>query len=84
VKRAMQFTAGAALCFGFGSYWSPATSQQPNAPELFRPAVCDHFHIDGRASTPLRTVTLPPQQSCTTHISNSFPIPDPNCTPGYP
>jgi hypothetical protein len=82
VKRAMEVTAGAALCFGFGSYWSPATSQQPNAPELFRPAVCDHFNIDGRASTPLRTVTLSPQQSCTTHISNSFPIPDPNCTPG--
>jgi hypothetical protein len=33
-------------------------------------------------STPLRAVAPPPSQSCTTRVSNGFPIPDPNCTPG--
>ena len=37
MKRAIQVTAGAAVCFGLGSYWSAANSQQPIAPELFRP-----------------------------------------------
>src|SRR5262249_48224158 len=63
-------------------YWAPANSQQPNAPELFRPAVCDQLNIDGRASTPLRTVTLPPPQVCATLTKNGFPLRDPNCTPG--
>jgi hypothetical protein len=82
MKRAIQVTAGAAVCFGLGSYWSAANSQQPIAPELFRPAVCDELNVDGRASTPLRAVALPPSQSCTTRGSNGFPIPYSNCTPG--
>ena len=49
---------------------------------MVRPPICDQFEVDGRASTPLRTVSLPPSQSCTTHTSNGFPVPDPNCTPG--
>jgi hypothetical protein len=82
VKPVMRVTAGAILWVALADYWGPANSQQPNAPELFRPAICDQFNIDGRASNPLRTVTLPPQQSCTTHTGNGFPVPDPNCTPG--
>ena len=27
MKRAIQVTAGAAVCFGLGSYWSAANSQ---------------------------------------------------------
>ena len=82
MKGMMQVTVGVALCFGSASWSSPADSQQPNPAELARPAVCDQFNIDGRASTPLRPVALPPQQGCTPSISNGFPIPDPNCTPG--
>ena len=81
MKRLMRVTA-AVLCFSLTGYWGPANSQQPNAPEVLRPAICDQFTVDGRASTPLRAVTLPPLQTCTTHTSNGFPVPDPNCTPG--
>jgi hypothetical protein len=82
MKRAIQATTGAALCFGFATWLSPAAAQQPISPELFRPAICDQFNIDGKASTPLRRVALPPKGACTTSIRNGFPIPDPNCTPG--
>jgi hypothetical protein len=82
MNRVVRITAGAALCFALTDYFGPANSQQPNAPELFNPAICNHFDVDGRASAPLRTVTLPPPQSCTTHTTNGFPVPDPNCTPG--
>jgi hypothetical protein len=83
MKVVTQVTAGAILCLALADYWGPANAQQPNAPELFRPAVCDQLNVDGRASTPLRTVSsLPPSRSCTTHTSNGFPVPDPNCTPG--
>jgi len=64
------------------NYWGAANSQQPNAPEALRPEICDEFDLDGRASTPLRDVTLPPSESCTTLTRNGFPVPDPNCTPG--
>jgi hypothetical protein len=82
MKRMMQVTTGVALCFAYASWWSPAASQQPATPELFRPAVCDQLSIDGRASTSLRPVALPPQVACTTPTRNGFPVPDPNCTPG--
>jgi hypothetical protein len=82
MQRLMHITAGVMLCFGSASWWGSANSQQPNPPELFRPAVCDELNIDGRASTPLHPVALPPQQACTTSIRNGFPVPDPNCTPG--
>lgn len=82
MQRVMQVTAAVALCFGYANRCSPANSQQPTAPELFRPAVCDQLNIDGRASTPLRQVALPPRQSCTTPVKNDFPVPDPSCTPG--
>ena len=82
MNRVMQVAAGVALCFGWAGWWSPANSQQPNAPELFRPIVCDQLNIDERASTTLRPVALPPRQACTPHTSNGFPVPDPNCTPG--
>jgi hypothetical protein len=78
----LQVATGVVLCFALTNFSAPANSQQPNAPELFRPAVCDQFNVDGRASTPLLAVALPPSQSCTTRTSNDFPIPDPNCTPG--
>ena len=64
MKRVMQVTVNAVWCFALIDCWGPASAQQPNAPELFRPAVCDQLNIDGRASSPLRTVTLPPLQSC--------------------
>ena len=82
MNRVIKITSGVALCFGYVSWLNPAASQQPNPEEFFRPAVCDQFHIDGRASTPLRPVALPPQQTCTTPTSNGFPVPDANCTPG--
>jgi hypothetical protein len=33
----------------------PANSQQQLNPELFRPAICAEFNIDGGASTRVRT-----------------------------
>ena len=82
MQRVMRVTIGAVLCFALSNYWGPANSQQPIAPELLRPPICDQFNVDGRASVPLRTVSLPPQQTCTTQINSGFPVPDPNCTPG--
>jgi len=82
MKRLMRVTAGAVLCFALTDYWGAANSQQPESTEMIRPAVCDRFNVDGRASGPLRSVALPPSQGCTTRTSNGFPIPDPNCTPG--
>ena len=77
-------TAGAVLCVALTSYCDPASSQQPQAiaPEAVRPPVCSELNVNGRASTSFFAVTLPPSQSCTTRISNGFPVPDPNCTPG--
>ncbi len=46
------------------------------------PINCDQLHIEGKASSALNAVTLPPTQTCTTRTSNGFPIPDPSCTPG--
>jgi len=82
MRRVIRVVVGAALCFALSDYWDPAVSQQPIAPEAFRPAICDQLNIDGRASAPLRTVTLPPPQGCTTPTRNGFPVPDPSCTPG--
>jgi hypothetical protein len=73
--------AAAASCVVLIASAGPANSQQLT-PELFRPAVCDELHVDGRSSAPLQTVTLPPPRGCTTRTSNGFPVPDPNCTPG--
>jgi hypothetical protein len=81
METATWVTAGAALCVVLIASAGPANSQQLT-PELFRPAVCDELHVDGRASVSLQTVVLPPQQGCATRISNGFPVPDPNCTPG--
>jgi hypothetical protein len=63
-------TIGAVLGFALTDHWGPANSQQPIAPELRRPPICDQFNVDGRASAPLRSVSLPPQQTCTTQINN--------------
>ena len=82
MKRVMRVNAGVVLCFVLTSHCGPANSQQAIAPEVFRPPICDQFKVDGRASGPLRTVSLPPQQTCTLHTNNGFPVPDPNCTPG--
>ena len=84
MKRVMGITAGAVLCVALTSYYDPVSSQQPQAiaPEALRPPVCSELNINGRASTPFVAVTLPPPQSCTTRLSNGFPVPDPNCTPG--
>jgi hypothetical protein len=54
----------------------------PEAARAASPANCEEFNLDGTASTPLQAVSLPPPQSCTTRMSNGFPLPDPNCTPG--
>ena len=82
MQRMTRVTIGAVLCFALTDHCGPANSQQPIAPELLRPPICDQFNVDGRASAPLRTVSLPPQQTCTLHTNNGFPVPDPNCTPG--
>jgi hypothetical protein len=82
MKRVMRITAGAVLCLALTDYWCAANSQQSIAPEAIRPEICDEFDVDGRASAPLRDVTLPPLQGCTTLTRNGFPIPDPSCTPG--
>jgi hypothetical protein len=81
MERTMWVAAGAALCLVLIASAGPANPQQLT-PELFRPAACDELHVDGRASVPLQTVTLPPPQGCATRTANGFPIPDPNCTPG--
>ena len=81
ISCVIQLTAGALICFALDSYWGLGNSQQPNS-EAVRPPICDQFEVDGRASRPLLNVSLPPQQGCATRISNGFPIPDPNCTPG--
>jgi hypothetical protein len=59
----------------------------PNALKLMarsrRPPNCSQFHIDARASQPLRAVTLPPPEGgCHTRSLNGLPVPDPKCTPG--
>jgi hypothetical protein len=64
MKRVMRVTAGALLCLAATNYGGAANAQQPNAPEAVRPAICDEFDVDGRASAPLRDVTLPPSESC--------------------
>jgi hypothetical protein len=47
------------------------------------PPDCDSFDIDGSASKPLKNVSLPPDRgSCKVRVSNGFPLPDPDCTPG--
>jgi hypothetical protein len=43
---------------------------------------CAKFNIDVNAARSLGLVILPPPFGCTTRMSNGFPIPDPNCTPG--
>ena len=45
-------------------------------------ADCDALNIDGTAARPLKDVSLPPEQTCKSRLSNGFPLPDPNCTPG--
>jgi hypothetical protein len=45
-------------------------------------ANCAKFKIDDKASTPLKPVTLPPTNACTTRMASGFPLPDPACTPG--
>lgn len=75
MKRVMQLTAGAV--FAMIDYWGPAYSQQPNAPELFRPAVCDELNVDGRASTSLRVVALPPSQRLHNPSQQWLPYPGP-------
>jgi len=84
MKLMRRLAAGAASCLPLLTYCGAAGSQQPPAiaPEALRPPVCAELNINGRASTPLVAVNLPPQQSCTTRVSNGFPVPDPNCTPG--
>ena len=81
MEQAIRVAAGAASCFVLIASAGPANPQRLT-PELFRPAVCDELHVDGRASVPLQSVTLPPPHGCVTRTSNGFPIPDPNCTPG--
>lgn len=82
MQHVLQVTAAVVMCFAYACWWGPAKSQQPTFPEQSRPPVCDRLNIDGRASTSLHRVALPPQQNCTTPIRNGFPVPDPNCSPG--
>lgn len=82
MKHLMRVTACALACFALIGYCDHVYPQQPDNQELVRPAICDQFHIDGRASTSLRPVALPPPGNCTPITKNGFPIPDPSCTPG--
>jgi len=43
---------------------------------------CSRFDIEPSASLPLHTVLIPPTRACATRMSNGFPTPDPDCTPG--
>lgn len=43
---------------------------------------CAALGIDVTGDNPLQPVTLPPALQCTPSVSNGFPIPDRNCTPG--
>ena len=46
------------------------------------PANCGKFDLDGKASSPLQIVDLPPTGNWVPQMRNGFPIPDPACTPG--
>ena len=82
MNRVMHVMACVTLWFACAGYEYPAGSQQRHPAGQFRPAICDQLHIDGRASTPLRPVALPPGQACAAATRNDLPVPDPNCTPG--
>src|SRR5215468_5288127 len=85
MRLILQVAAHAAFSFMLVDYCGFANAQRPQgslAPESSRPEACTELNIDGRASSPLLAVVLPPLQFCTTRLSNGFPVPDPNCTPG--
>lgn len=46
------------------------------------PNQCAQFHIDPEASSPMRSVTLPPSGTCKPIMKNGLPLPDPTCSPG--
>jgi hypothetical protein len=46
------------------------------------PAACASLGVDGKASQPLASATIPPGHVCRARTSNGYPIPDPTCTPG--
>jgi hypothetical protein len=51
MKRVLQVATGAVLCFALTNFSGPAHSQQPNAPELFRPAGAPAGSTTSRATT---------------------------------
>lgn len=46
------------------------------------PLDCTPFGIDSKASVSLAASVAAPAAACATRLSNGYPIPDPNCTPG--
>ena len=74
MSRTMQVLGALMICIGCGARQPPAlAADQPD---------CDSLNIDGDASKPLQNVTLPPTKQCKVRMSNGFPLPDPDCTPG--
>ena len=73
-RRAVYLTAVAGCaCFALAFMQSAVAAP---------PAQCKKLHVDGRASEALQPVETPAAKSCNTHLTNGFPVPDPNCTPG--
>jgi len=46
------------------------------------PPKCEGLKIDPKASKEFSKVTLPEKPQCQVRVSNGYPLPDPNCTPG--
>jgi hypothetical protein len=81
MNRFKRVALGGQLCLGLVGYSASIHRQSVHASGQCT-AACNKFNIDAKASAPLGAVSLPPKQGCTTRMSNGFPLPDPDCTPG--
>jgi len=64
---------GAAFCIGLVGYQPALAAPSPQ---------CKKFHVNAKASNPIKTVNTPSAGGCTPKESNGHPIPDPTCSPG--
>lgn len=69
MRKLFACSLGALICFSlFGA--------QPVRADM------DCHRIEPTAERAMRDVELPPTKLCITRLSNEFPLPDPDCTPG--
>jgi hypothetical protein len=81
MKNSLRFVLIALVGLGFVAYFNGYPKHRVLASGQCN-AKCEKFKIDDTASQPLKQVTIPPTNGCTTRTSRGFPLPDPNCTPG--